>query len=347
MYKTGGILLCAGFGSRLAPLTDKVPKPAIPFCGVPMAHYARRALEAAHVEDMGMNVHHLPEHMIAAMDDGTWLQGQKRLHISREGDAILGTGGGASRVAAQMPDMERFILYHGDVLCGAELSDALESHIRARARVTLVVLPRPRQIHDAARPSLGMIGVKNHEIVLIRDWAKAHEAIDGYLPRCFAGIHIVERSLLDAIPKDQNTCLVTQVYRQMLACGETIHAWEPPQDVFFADVGTPATYLQAQAQALSRHRRHAPDRLAFFRAPQYLSDETAEGVPAVAFSSARLSQNIRTGENVCLCEGARWQPDETLIQEMRFGQGGIRLSGAWMDALVDDVETCRDTSHVS
>ena len=328
MYKTGGILLCAGFGSRLAPLTEAVPKPAIPFCGVPMAHYARRALEQAGVEAMGMNVHHLPDQMIAAMDHGTWKNGA--IHISREGDEILGTGGGAARVARLMPEMERFIIYHGDVLCGASLSDALESHINSGARVTLVVLPRPREIHENVRQSLGMIGVKNHEIVLIRDWKKINEDISNYIPRCFAGIHIVERSLLDEIPDNQNTCLVTQIYKNMLERGEPIHAWEPNQDVFFADVGTPATYLLAQADALKKHIQNAPDALTFFAQPHVLSHAGHDAIPSVYFGDAPAPQFSALGENVCICQGANCQPEDTLDNEMRFAQGGIRLAGTWI-----------------
>ena len=330
MYLTGGILLCAGFGSRLAPLTEGVPKPAIPFCGVPMAHYARRVLEAACVEDMGMNVHHLPDQMIEAMNGGTWCDGTRQMHISREGDAILGTGGGAARVADSMPTLARFIIYHGDVLCGADLSDALESHIQSGARVTLVVLPRPQEVNENVRRSLGMIGVKNSEIVLIRDWAKRNCDLSHYTPRCFAGIHIVERSLLDEIPKNKNVCLVTQIYKSMLERGEPIHAWEPQNPVFFADVGTPATYLQAQREALQKDRLQAPDRLTFFDRPRLLLDDAEE--PSVAFGQLSLLDNIQMGHNVCLCQGANVHANETLSQEMRFGRGGIRLNGAWIQA---------------
>lgn len=330
MYKTGGILLCAGFGSRLAPLTEAVPKPAIPFCGVPMAHYARRALEQAGVEAMGMNVHHLPEQMIAAMDHGTWKNGP--IHISREGNDILGTGGGAARVADLMPDMERFIIYHGDVLCGVSLTDALKSHIQSGARVTLVVLPRPHEIHENVRQSLGMIGVKNNEIVLIRDWKKYNTDISNYIPRCFSGIHIVERSVLDEIQKDKNTCLVTQIYKNMLERGETIHAWEPSTSVFFADVGTPATYLFAQANALKKYIQNAPDALPFFDQPHILSCLDATQTPSVSFGADQSPNHINIAENVCLCQGAQYQTGESLKNEMRFAHGGIRLTGTWISA---------------
>lgn len=328
MSKTGGILLCAGFGSRLAPLTERVPKPAIPFCGVPMAHYAREALERAGVDELGMNVHHLPDRMIEAMDGGRWMHGAREMHISRETDAILGTGGGAARLAAMMPDCERFVIYHGDVLCGADISEALESHIVSGAKVSLVVLPRPEQVKENIRQSLGMIGVVDHEIVCIRDWYK-NDCIVEFEPRCFSGIHIVERSVLEEIADRGNVCLVTEVYREMLDSGEPIHACEPSERVFFADVGTPATYLRAQRECLRNRASGEGPALRALAEGKNLCDA---GDPSMQYGEAKIGSNVLFGGNVCLNAGAVVPDRVRLENEMVCADGGIKESGAWVPA---------------
>lgn len=326
MTKIGGILLCAGYGSRLAPLTDVIPKPAIPFCGVPMAHYALHSLEEAGIDELGMNVHHLPDEMIKAMHDGQWMHETREIVISRENDEILGTGGGAARVARLMPTCDRYIIYHGDVLCAADLRKALAQHEASGSDVTLVVLPRPLQIQENVRQSLGMIGVVEHEIVCIRDWWKNNQALDGFEPRCFSGIHIVERRVLDAIEPGKNVCLVTQVYREMLARGARIHAYEPDEEVFFADVGTPATYLDAQKRCLMDRQKNDAGikKLASLSMGKKVNDT------AWVFGNIDTSRVGQIGENVCIHAGVSCFENDALDNEMRCREGGIKLSGAWI-----------------
>ncbi len=329
MRATGGILLCAGFGSRLMPLTGVIPKPAIPFCGVPMAHYARRALERAGVCCMGMNVHHLPEQMIEAMDGGTWGEGKHRMAISHEGDEILGTGGGAARVAARMPSCAQYVIYHGDVLCGVDLSEAIASHEASGARVTLVVLPRPVEVAENVRKSLGMIGVVDHEIVCIRDWWKQDKCLETYAQRCFSGIHIIDSSLLKEISTEKSTCLVTEVYREMLARGERIHAYEPEGEVFFADVGTPGTYLEAQSRYLRKYAE-GQSVLSLRVVGERLGDALSYAFCGGEHFAGNAWEGV--GDNVCIngscvrsVGGGR-----VISNEMLCCQGGIRQSGAWI-----------------
>lgn len=356
--KTGGILLCAGFGSRLAPLTEIIPKPAIPFCGAPLAHYARRALERAGIEELGMNVCHLPDEMIRAMDGGTWCHGTRNMTISREDEQILGTGGGAARVARLMPWCDRYIIHHGDVLCTADLSAALESHIKSKARVTLVILKRPRDLGEKVRQSLGMIGVADHEVVRIRDWYKKGTSlkhVDGcdliemqadsgeatlhdFEPRCFSGIHIVERSVLEQIEPGKNVCLVTEIYRDMLSRGEKIHAFEP-EEVFFADVGTPATYLYAQSQCMCTHEGGKDVRLETFgNCNEYactLGTGHYEG-PNCVYGDVEIPESVTWQGNVCLTAGAIVQPGECLGNEMRCLGGGIQADSAFICVRMPD-----------
>src|SRR5256885_15890391 len=93
------MVVCAGFGTRLRPLTDRVPKPLVALCGVPLLRYNFALLHNAGVREVVVNTHHLA----AEMEKGALEVGAQvglSVTISRELGHILGTGGGVRRVGA-------------------------------------------------------------------------------------------------------------------------------------------------------------------------------------------------------------------------------------------------------
>lgn len=235
-----GILLCAGFGTRLKPATDWIPKPAIPFLTKPMVEYAIEAMRRAHIEICAANVHHLSARMETTLRRLFDEKNMTPVKIYREQGEILGTGGGARECAKLLKDADRFVIYHGDVLCSVDLDWAMRDHIASGCDVSLVLVPRPKST------KLGMIGVDaHHRVAQIRDWKRPDlEDNAPLIPACFAGIHIVERRVLETMNPEGYACLVTEIYRQRLEAGKDIHAIMT--EAFFADIGTPETYFEAQ-----------------------------------------------------------------------------------------------------
>lgn len=233
------ILLCAGFGTRLKPLTESIPKPAVPFLGHPMVWYALRSIRHAGQTQFAANVHWLPQKMADCLRLCADELGFNEPQIFHENGEILGTGGGARACLDLLPEDDCYLIYHGDVLCAADLAQAYEEHKKSSADVTLIVAPRPQN------SKLGMIGVdKRHQIVQIRDWYAADiDKSDKMIPACFTGIHIVNKNILANIEPQKNVCLVTEIYRNMLNMGHPIHACFT--NAFFADIGTPETYFEA------------------------------------------------------------------------------------------------------
>ena len=165
MERASAILLCAGFGTRLKPMTDYIPKPAIDFLGHPMVWYAMAALKRAGIKSLAANVHHLPEKMAITLDKCAENLGMPPVAVYQECDRILGTGGGARMCLELLPESEHYIIYHGDVLSGTDISRALDVHIASCAQVTMVVAPRPPE------SKLGMVGIDDQShVVRIRDW---------------------------------------------------------------------------------------------------------------------------------------------------------------------------------
>ena len=125
------MVLCAGFGTRLRPLTDKIPKPLVPLCGLPLLRYNFALLKNAGVEEIVVNTHHLGAEMekgarAIAAELGLGLQ------VSREEKQILGTGGGVRRAEKLLGD-GTFFLLNGDMIFDVDLGAALAAHRKAGA----------------------------------------------------------------------------------------------------------------------------------------------------------------------------------------------------------------------
>src|ERR1700730_17107531 len=125
------MVLCAGFGTGLRPLTDRVPKPLVPLCGVPLLRYNFALLKNAGVREIVINTHHLGATM-ARGAQAIASELELDLQVSREEKQILGTGGGVRRAQAML-GAGTFILMNGDMIFDLDLADALAAHRKAGA----------------------------------------------------------------------------------------------------------------------------------------------------------------------------------------------------------------------
>ena len=308
MIETAAILLSAGYGTRLKPLTDEIPKPAIPFLGKPMIWYAMHALKSAHITHFAANVHHLPDRMSETLHRCAESLGIEDIQIFCESGDILGTGGGARSCMTLLPVAQNYVIYHGDVLCGADISRVLASHHDSGADVTMVVAPRPEN------SKLGMVGINDqHQVCRIRDWYRKNtDPQTPLMPCCFTGIHVIRREILEKLPLNQNICLVTEIYPRMMAEDLSINACLIHD--FFADVGTPDTYLDAQQEIL-----RFPEKLpgAEIHSFQGSSDITIHE-PVSVSPDVIIHSGAVIGPNVCLSHGVEIFSGEILAETMRF-----------------------------
>jgi len=134
------MVLAAGVGSRLRPLTDSTPKALVEVGGVPMLEHVLRRLEAAGVTDVIVNAHH---HAGQIVDFLAARRGAARAVVSREDDLLLDTGGGLKKAAAFFDDGRPFLLHNADVISDLDLRALHESHLSSGALVTLAVQDRP------------------------------------------------------------------------------------------------------------------------------------------------------------------------------------------------------------
>ncbi|HEX9710648.1 MAG TPA: nucleotidyltransferase family protein, partial [Candidatus Thermoplasmatota archaeon] len=133
------MVLAAGLGTRMRPLTRLRAKPALPVMNRPLLHWTLGLLARNGVTEVMINLHHLPWTVMEAVGDGSVFG--LRVSYSRE-PRILGTGGGPRKVRSFFGDAP-FILVNGDILFDFDLRGLLRRHEKARARATLALRPNP------------------------------------------------------------------------------------------------------------------------------------------------------------------------------------------------------------
>lgn len=221
------LVLTAGLGTRMRPLSLVRAKPAVPVAGVPLAGRVLRWLAASGVADAVLNLHHKPESLTAVIGDGGAFGVRVRYSWEPE---ILGSGGGPAR-ALPLLDAPRFFVVNGDTLTHLDLQAMARQHVERRARVTLAVVPHPDPTHYG--------GVVIDDAGTVSRFSPRGADNPGWH---FVGVQAVESDVFDGVDPNQPSESVAGLYRAMVAsepgsvqvyrCGATFH-----------DIGTAADYL--------------------------------------------------------------------------------------------------------
>jgi len=134
------MVLAAGLGTRMRPLTRDRAKAALPVLNRPLIHWTLERLAAAGVTDVVINLHHRPATLRRAVGDGSAFGLRVAYSYERR---ILGTGGGPRRVRDVFGG-DPFLLVNGDVIFDFDLASLVRRHLEAGAQATLALLPNPR-----------------------------------------------------------------------------------------------------------------------------------------------------------------------------------------------------------
>jgi mannose-1-phosphate guanylyltransferase len=281
------MVLCAGLGTRLRPLTERVPKPAVPVCGVPLVRWSLALLAGAGVRRAVVNVHHLPGEMAAAARDAARALGMG-LAVSEE-PVIAGTGGALREARAHLAGAGAILLLNGDVLFDVDLAATLAAHRRSGALATMVLLPMPPGARYATVDVDGSGAVR-------RIAGTFGPGGDGLVPWHFSGAHVLSPALLDHVPARPFECDVNRhVYPPLMASGAVRGL---VVDGYWNDLGTPDRYLAANRDVLSGR---VP--LARFSAAAPLAG-TRELAPGVrAAEGARVDPAARVGAPAFIAAG--------------------------------------------
>lgn len=222
------LILAGGEGTRLRPLTSTVPKPVVPLVDRPFMAYALGWLRSHGVDDVVLACGFMASGVRNVLGDGDAFD--VRLRYAEE-PSPRGTGG-AVKFAEPMLD-ERFLVLNGDVLTDLDLSAQIRRHEEAGARATLALI--------------GVEDPSNYGLVRTAPDGAVEEFVEKPSPDQIdtnlisAGAYVLERSVLDLIPGDQNVSIEREVFPELVGNGLFAVAGSG----YWLDIGTPERYLEA------------------------------------------------------------------------------------------------------
>ena len=232
------MVLAAGYGTRLGPLTQLRPKPMLPVCGAPLVRWAVQWLAHYGVTEIVVNLHHLGEQIEQELGDGSALG--VSITYSPEHGLILGTGGGLRHARQWLDpgDGEPIVVVNAKIMLDLDLGAVLAHHQAHQAEATMVLRP------DENAERWGSLRLDSDdrvvELLKLRHLRAAKTEPGPHL--MFTGVHIIEPRFLDRIPPDGEQCVIRTAYRSLFDEGKALFGYQ--HDGYWFEHSTPQRYLQ-------------------------------------------------------------------------------------------------------
>jgi NDP-sugar pyrophosphorylase family protein len=204
------MILAAGFGTRLFPLTIDRTKPAIPFLGKPLVAYVAEYVARSGFKDFVVNLHHQPESVKRALGDGS--EYGVNIQYSLETPEILGTSGALDN-ARELLKNGTVMVINGKIISDIDIAAAAEAHRKSGAVATMVLKPNIKrerfteiEVKDGFVARLGPLAHPFTEEE-IRDTEH-----DPAVPLMFTGIHFIEPEAFDYFPRGVYSDIIQTFY---------------------------------------------------------------------------------------------------------------------------------------
>ena len=297
------MILAAGFGNRLKPLTNDLPKPLFPVLNRPILEHTLQFLRSHRIQEVAINLHHKPEKIINYFGDGKNFK--MDLHYSRE-ENILGTAGGIKKLQDFFKD-DSFAVINSDILTDVDLNDVLKFHKEKKSKLTLVVRKTFNtdqygsiQLDDNGR----IVNFLGHSIINSK-----------YVTQVmFTGIQIVEPDIFSRIPENKFCGTTEDIFPGMVNDGLPVYGYL--HQGYWADIGTRETYIQAHVDVL--------DSKLILRTP---SPRNHKGYLAV--------QPVHIGKDCRIAQDAQIGPHTVLGNNCHLKSGAVvKNSILWSGATV-------------
>jgi len=230
------MVLAAGEGTRLRPLTLNCPKPMLPLAGRPLLEYTLEWLRRHGIVNVAINLHHRPEAIIDHFGDGKAFD--VRITYSLE-ETILGTAGGVRKLQSYFDGT--FVVVYGDVLTNLDLTALVgfHRHKEALATMTLYQVDNPWECGIVELDGEGRISRFVEKPPRERVFSRLANA----------GVYVLEPMALDFIPADSLYDFGRDLFPDLVVKGLPVYGY--PIAEYLIDVGTPAKYRQAETDLLT------------------------------------------------------------------------------------------------
>lgn len=232
---TAGILLVGGFGTRLKPLTDEMPKPMLPIAGIPVTEHQILAAKKAGITTVVLATSYLSEIFTPYFGDGSqW--GMKLLYaVEKE---PLGTGGAIRNAAELLEGDENVVIFNGDVLSHHDIAAQVKFHEDKSADVTLHLI----SVEDARAFGCVPTDADGRVTAFL-------EKMDNPVTNSInAGCYVFNRSVINQIPLGKIVSVERETFPALVTSGRPVFGYK--EQAYWLDVGTPAALFKGSRDAV-------------------------------------------------------------------------------------------------
>ena len=231
-YKVNAIILAAGIGTRLRPVTDFIPKPLMPVGGVPLLESIIIKMKEVGIAKIAVNTHHLADRIESFIRNSPY---SDMVELFQEKE-ILGTGGPLVNAKDLLCEQEYFILYNGDILSDLDLSELIDCHVSSGKLATLVAIQGPENRVLVSPDS------KNSGTIIDILGKLGKTCSDGRI-MTYSGIAVFSRDIFKYLPGNPvNHSIITSILGAIADKPGSVGVYMP-EKIFWNDIGTTGKYF--------------------------------------------------------------------------------------------------------
>ncbi len=239
---TQAVILCAGLGTRLRPLTDMIPKVMVPIAGRPLLERHIERLKGFGIDELFINLHYLPEIITEYCGDGSrW---GVKIHYSFE-PKILGTGGGIKQFEKDLDD--NFLVVYGDMVSLINYSNMIKEYFEKENPIGITAVGD----RDERIASVDLVEVDEYG-KFVEIYPRPHSRVPEHHKAFLAG-HIFNKRILSYIPPDVEYSIDLQAIPEAFAKGENFYAYDvDAHGEYIEDIGTLELYKKVEQYFLEK-----------------------------------------------------------------------------------------------
>lgn len=235
------MVMAAGVGSRLDPLTQKIPKPLVPVLNKPVMDILLQKLKNYGVEKVIANTHYLAEQIQERYSKNSPID----IHFDYIHEKNLsGTAGGVKKCEFFFEDVEDFIVVSADGLHDADFDKIVRSHKESGCIATMAI----SAVDHAEVCHYGVVvPTKEHVVSEFQEKPSVEDAKSNYIN---TGIYVFNKRIFDFIPEGEKYDFAKNVFPRLLEAGEKINTYRIYS--YWSDIGTIEQYIQSNIDALCK-----------------------------------------------------------------------------------------------
>lgn len=203
------VMLAAGEGKRLRPITNRMPKVMVPIGRKPLIQHNIEYLKKNGIKEILVNLHHLPEKIVEFLGDGSGLGVKIEYFYEKK---LLGTAGAVKNMSSSLK--ETFLVFYGDIITNLDINDFARFHREKKSFATVAVHKYKNKI---SKSSLIILNRNNRITQFIE--RPEDSVINKFNKNDIwhnAGIYILESEILDFIPQGKNSNLGKDIFPQLI-----------------------------------------------------------------------------------------------------------------------------------